>query len=193
MGDQAHRPVRRLILVKHGRPQVDPATPPASWPLSDEGREAAVALAEKLKRFDPVAVVSSAEPKAVETALAMARALRLPASQDPGFGEQRNETGGFLDQVVFEALVEEMFRNPARLVLGEETGEAARLRFAEALDRQMALHPAGALMVVAHGRVISLWAAEVLGLEPMGLWKSLDLATALVISAGGAEGFEIVG
>lgn len=192
MGNQAHRPPRRLILVKHGQPEIDPATPPSTWPLSEPGRKAAVELAGKLDRFDPVAVVSSTELKAVETARAMAGLLGLPVGEDEGLCEQRNDTGGFKDQLVFEAQVEAMFREPHALVLGEETGEAARLRFAEALDRQMATHPAGTLVVVAHGRVISLWAAEVLGVDAMTLWKQLGLANALAISPG-ADAFEVIG
>lgn len=192
MGNQAHRPPRRLILVKHGQPDIDPATPPSTWPLSEPGRKAAVELAAKLDHLDPVAVVSSTELKAVETARAMAALLGLPVGQDEGLCEQRNEAGGFRDQAVFEAQVEAMFREPHALVLGEETGEAARLRFAEALDRQMAAHPAGTLIVVAHGRVISLWAAEVLGVEAMVLWKRLGLANALVIPPD-TDGFEVIG
>lgn len=192
MGNQAHRPPRRLILVKHGQPQIDPASPPSTWPLSEAGRKAAVELAARLDRFEPVAVVSSTELKAVKTARAMAGLLGLPLGEDEGLAEQRNETGGFRDQLVFEAQVEAMFREPHALVLGEETGEAARLRFAEALDRQMAAHPVGTLVVVAHGRVISLWAAEVLGVEAMVLWRRLGLANALVIPQE-ADGFEIIG
>jgi len=191
MGNQTHRPPRRLILAKHGQPIIDPKAPPSTWPLSDEGREAAIALAARLDRFEPTALVSSAELKAVETARAMAGVLGLPASQDEDLGEQRNETGGFDDPLVFEARVARMFREPHHLVLGEETGEAARLRFDAALDRQLLAHPVGTLVVVAHGRVISLWAAQVLGIDAMPLWKRLGLATALVISAD-RDDFEIV-
>ena len=191
MGNQAHRPPRRLILVKHGQPDIDPAAPPSTWLLSERGREAAIALAARLDTFDPVAIVSSTELKAFETALAMASLLGLPVGQDEGLCEQRNEVGGFKDQAVFEAQVEAMFREPHALVLGEETGEAARQRFADALDRQMAAHPDGTLIVVAHGRIISLWAAEVLGVEAMALWKRLGLANALVIPSD-TDGFEII-
>lgn len=191
MGNQAHRPPRRLILVKHGQPRIDPDAPPSTWPLSDEGRAAATALAARLDRYEPAALVSSVERKAVETAQAIAAVLGVPVSQDADLGEQHNETGGFQDALVFEALVARMFREPHHLVLGEETGEAARLRFDAALDRQLAAHPVGTLVVVAHGRVISLWAAQVLGIDAMPLWKRLGLATALVISAD-RDDFEIV-
>lgn len=188
MGNQAHRPPRRLILAKHGLPVVDPAAPPSTWPLSVNGHRAAQALAAKLDRFDPTAIVSSVELKAVQSAKAMSEVLGLACSIDEGLCEQRNDTGGFQDQGVFEALVARMFAHPHQLVLGEETGEAARHRFGEALDRQLAAHLHGDLIVVAHGRVITLWASVILGVEPMALWKSLGLANALVLDGeGGGE------
>ncbi|OIQ83644.1 ATP-dependent DNA helicase RecQ [mine drainage metagenome] len=86
------------------RPMVARETPPSTWPLSDEGRAAAMALAARLDRFEPAALVASTELKAVETAQAISDVLGLPVSLDEGLSEQRNETGGFQDQPVFEAL-----------------------------------------------------------------------------------------
>lgn len=191
MGDQAHRPARRLILVKHGHPDIRPDAPPASWTLGEEGRAAVAALAGKLGRFAPMGLVSSDEPKAVETAQILGRAIGLEPRRDAGLGEQRNEHGGFLERHLFEGLIARMFEHPDELILGEETGAAARERFAQALDRQMAMTPSGGLVVVSHGRVICLWAARTLGLDPMSLWRQLGLATALVIEED-AETFEIV-
>lgn len=191
MGDQAHRPARRLILVKHGHPDIRPDQPPGTWRLGDEGRRASDALARKLARFAPAGLACSEEPKAVETAEIMGGVLGLSPRRDAGLGEQRNEHGGFLERHVFEGFVAQMFDHPDRLVLGEETGAAARDRFAAALDRQMAATPKGTLVLVSHGRVICLWAAQSLGLDAMALWRQLDLATALVIEED-AETFEIV-
>ncbi|WP_374576019.1 histidine phosphatase family protein [Phenylobacterium sp.] len=192
MGDQAHRPPRRLILVKHGHPDIRPDAPPGTWTLSDEGRAAVAALAGRLGRFAPTGLASSEEPKAVESASIIGKALGLEPRRDAGLGEQRNEQGGFLERQLFEGLVARMFDHPDELVLGEETGAAARDRFAQALDRQMAMTPGGGLVIVSHGRVICLWAAKTLGLDAMSLWRQLDLATALVIEED-AETFEIVG
>lgn len=192
MGNQAHRPARRLILVKHGHPEIRPDKPPGTWRLSEAGRRAAEALAGRLLAFEPLAIASSEEPKAVETAVAMGRILSLTPRLDAGLGEQRNETGGFLDRHLFESLVAQMFAHPDQLVMGEETGAAARARFAAALERQLAATPEGALVIVSHGRVISLWASRALGVDAMALWRRLDLATALVIPED-PDAFEIVG
>ena len=58
----------RLILVKHSLPEIVPDIPSAKWHLSDEGRRRALVLAGRLSSFEPSRVVSSHEPKAVETA-----------------------------------------------------------------------------------------------------------------------------
>src|SRR6476619_3189336 len=68
MGDPANRDAgmnAALILVRHGRPVIDPDQPPTTWPLCPEGREAVAKLAEKLAAYAPAAVISSPEPKAL--------------------------------------------------------------------------------------------------------------------------------
>lgn len=190
MGDQADRAAgSRLILVKHAMPEVTPGEPPSTWPLSPEGWDAAAALARKLAAHDPVAIVASGEAKAFDTARSMAEVLGLTASQDEELGEHLNETGDFLSRSEIEARIERLFAEPGRLVHGEETGDQAHDRFATAIARQRRTHPAGTLVLVAHGRVIALWASRQLGVEAMPLWRSLGLASALVI---GEDGYEIV-
>jgi broad specificity phosphatase PhoE len=189
MGNQAHRPPGRLILVKHAMPEVTPGAPPTTWPLSDEGRIAATALGERLRGYGPAAIVASGEAKAFDTARAMGEILGLPVSQDAGLGEHLNETGDFLTREEIEARIAQLFAEPDQLVHGEETGAAARDRFAGAIDRQRAIHPQGTLVLVAHGRVIALWASARLGVPAMPLWRSLGLPSALVIDG---EGYEVV-
>jgi broad specificity phosphatase PhoE len=190
MGNQAHRQAGpRLILVKHAMPLVTPGAPPSTWPLSEEGRVAAAALARRLAIHDPVAIVASGEAKALDTARAMGEVLGLSATQDAGLGEHLNETGDFLPRAEIEARIERLFAEPDRLVHGEETGDQARERFAAAIARQRQVHPTGTLVLVAHGRVISLWASRELEIEAMPLWRRLGLPSALVIEG---EGYEVV-
>ena len=92
-----------LILVKHGAPRLEPGTPPSQWTLAPEGRDQAERIAGKLADCSPSAVVSSLEPKAVETAAVIAGAFGLVAELDAGLGEQRNDEGPFTDAVRFQA------------------------------------------------------------------------------------------
>ncbi len=183
MGDQAHRPAR-LILVKHGMPQIEPDRPRSSWTLSDFGRAGAARAAEGLARFAPDRLFSSAEPKAAQTAQAMAPRLGLTPEVDVGFGEHRADAAPFGTAAAFEAEVGALFADPAGLVMGEETGAAARSRFDAAVAR---IGPAKSALIVAHGRVITLWLSHRLGFDPMPFWKSLSFCHAAVLEGDRLE------
>ena len=189
MGNQADRPPGRLIFVKHGRPQIVAGEPPSSWALSPEGRLAAQALAERLSTFAPTALWTSPEPKARETALAMAPVFGLAPTVDPGLAEHHADNSPFSTQEEFEFRVERMFCQPDELIMGEETGLAARLRF----DAAMASirEGEGAKVIVAHGRIITLWLSHRLRFAPMPFWRRLGLSSAAVLSENG-EHLEIV-
>lgn len=180
MGDQAGGAAgRRLILVKHGLPQIKPDRPRSSWLLSREGHEAALRLAAKLAAFQPDRLVCSTEPKARATAAAIGGALGLTPWPEGDLREQEADHNPFVAQDVFEAQVAQMFARPADLVLGEETGSAARTRFGAVIENLAAYR---APVVVAHGRVITLWLSHRLGIQPMPFWKRLGLGTAAVVS-----------
>jgi len=183
MGDQAHRP-SRLILVKHGSPQIEPGQPRSQWSLSDQGRADAASLARKLASFAPDRLVCSPEPKASETASIIGGVLGLAPQLDIDLREQEADHNPFVSQAEFERQVAEMFARPDELMLGEETGLAARLRFGRTLER---LQEASAPVIVAHGRVITLWLSDQLGIEPMAFWERLGLGTAAIVSMPGGS------
>ena len=190
MGNQADWPSGELIFVKHGQPQIVVGDPPSSWALSPEGRLAAKALAERLSAFAPAALWVSPELKARETALAMGQVFGLPSVVDEGLAEHRADNIPFTTQEAFEARVERMFDRQEELIMGEETGLAARLRFDAAMARIQPSGP-GPKVIVAHGRIISLWLSHRLGFDPMPFWRRLALASAAVLSEDGRS-FEIV-
>ena len=185
MGDQAHRP-SRLILVKHGSPRIEPDRPRSQWSLSDQGRADAASLAHKLASFAPDRLVCSPEPKASETARIIGGVLGLEPQLELDLREQEADLNPFVSQAEFERQVAGMFARPDELMLGEETGLAARLRFGRTLER---LREACAPVIVAHGRGITLWLSDRLGIEPMAFWKRLGLGSAAIVSipAGSIE------
>lgn len=187
MGDQTGGAAgRRLILVKHGQPQIEPDRPRSSWRLAAEGRDDALRLAGKLAAFRPDHLVCSPEPKAHETALAIGKALRLTPQLERDLREQEADHNPFVSQTVFEAQVAQMFGRPEDLMLGEETGSAACSRFGAVIERVADRHTP---IIVAHGRVITLWLSHRFGLDPMPFWKRLGLGTAAVVDARGAIEF----
>jgi broad specificity phosphatase PhoE len=174
----------RLILVKHAMPVIVPDAPPRTWRLSDEGRLAAARLAEELAAFDAVAVVTSLEPKAVETGQIIANRLTVTTSTAPGLHEHERDIVPFDNTELFHRRIRRLFDEPDQVVYGTETADAAHLRFEQAVRAVEAAQPTGTLIVVAHGTVISLLVARANGFDPFPFWQALGLPEAVVVDRG---------
>ena len=102
--------------------------------LTDLGRQRCVPLAHILEAFSPRRIVSSAEPKAVETAQITARRLNLPADIFPGIHEHERHSTRLSSAQEFRSNVRQLLLDPERLVFGSETGAQALERFSKAVD-----------------------------------------------------------
>ena len=163
-----------LVLVKHARPEVDPARPSAQWTLGVEGLEGSLRLAAKLRPLALDLVVASVEPKAAETARIVAKELDVPFQTGHDLHEHARASAGYLDYSRFQDAIRQLFSHPAELVFGDETGDAAGRRFGTALDLLAKAHPRRRLCVVAHGTVIALHLERTYGLDGWTTWKTLD-------------------
>jgi broad specificity phosphatase PhoE len=184
-GRPHHR--RLLILVKHAEPVVEPDVPSNRWELSERGKDRCVALAERLRRYRPAAVVASEERKAVQTAGLVAERLGMAAATFPGLHEHDRTGAPFGTQAEFELAAKGFFENPGEPVWGRETAEGARERFADAVDAVLARHPAGTVVVVAHGTVITLFLLRFADLDAFGFWRRLGLPSFCVVELPGYE------
>lgn len=171
-----------LILVRHGRPAIDPDAAPTTWPLCPDGREAVARLAGRITAFAPTAIVSSPEPKALETAQIIAEALGLAVQVDAGLHEHKRPALAFGSEEAFRERIAQVFADPAKPVPGGESVDQACARFAAAL----AAHPGRPLVAVTHGTVLSHYVASKLGLDPHDLWRSLHMPDAFVLDGDGA-------
>ena len=171
-----------LILVRHARPKIDPDIAPSKWDLCPDGRVAAARLAERLARFAPVAAVTSAELKAIETAKILAEALKIPLDVDPALGEHKRQHASFGTEAEFQARIAEVFTHPHAPAPGGESAEQA----CERLTQALAQHKARPLLAVTHGTVLSLYVAKLLGLDAHDLWRNLHTPDAFVFDASGA-------
>lgn len=167
---------RLLILVKHAMPDVKPERAASLWALSEAGRASCTLLANALGPYGLVAIVSSTEPKAHETAELTADHLNLPVDVALGLHEHDRTGVPFLtDPTEWDTVIARFFAEPGKLVLGRETAFATRERFIRAVDGVLRRHPTGNIAIVAHGTAISLFVAYHAGIDPMPFWRGLGL------------------
>jgi broad specificity phosphatase PhoE len=171
-----------LILVRHSAVTVDPSILAHQWRLSAEGRKRARLLAQQLTPYNPVAVVSSYEMKAQETASIIATTLGIPQQTADGLHEHVRHTF-IADPAEWDAAVAAFFARPDELVFGSETARQAQRRFGAAVENLLPQHPEGNLIIVTHGTVLTLFLWQYNpDLDPFSTWKSLALPCFFVFS-----------
>ena len=174
--------MRRFVLVKHSMPEIEPDKPASDWKLSEVGRRHSELLASKLKEYSPDVIWSSREPKAIETAEIVADEFGVPVKIADGLEEHHRENVPFLSsKEEFEGAIERFFLCPDRLVLGRETANQARDRFAAAIDEVIDAGQADSI-VVTHGTVVTLYLASVAGVRRMDFWRRLGLPSYVVLT-----------
>jgi broad specificity phosphatase PhoE len=181
-----------LILVKHSLPEINPDVPAASWKLSAEGRKRCAPLANALAVYHPGTIITSLEPKAIETGQLVATHLGLTCTPGDDLHEHLRLTVPFSGRQEFEAEIARFFAEPDRLVLGEETAAQASVRFERAVAELVSHHPQETLIVISHGTVISLFYKSRTAKDPYSLWQALDLPAYLVFSLPEPELVEVV-
>lgn len=174
-----------LIFVRHSLPVIDPAIPARAWRLSPEGQQRCRLLAVQLAKFKPRRIVTSIEPKAVETAQIIAAVLGMPYQSAAGLHEHARSQVKHTSQGFFESSVREFFARLDRLSFGDETADQTYTRFSRAVTSTQDRYPGETpLVIVTHGTVISLFAAHTCDVDPFTLWKSLKLPCIVEFSTG---------
>ena len=164
-----------LILVKHSVPHIDAERPANTWKLSEEGRLRAHRLAELLESYEPEVIVSSAEPKAKQTADILAVHFQLPIQTHPDLHEHDRSHVPFLPHDAFQSSIREFFQKPGELVFGGETADQAHARFYRAVHLILNEHLDKTILIVTHGTVLSLFVSRLTGSSDLELWNQLGL------------------
>jgi len=184
--------MRKLILIKHAKPQVEDDVPSSEWELSREGRESCKALARVLAKHEPRVIFTSDEPKAIETGSVVAEALGITTRMADGLHEHDRTNVPMMQSREFISTMALFFKDRRRLVLGKETAEAALDRFELAVGRVLAEEPEGNIAVVTHGTVLALFAEAHGAGDGFGLWRKMGLPSLAVVTVPGLNVGEIV-
>lgn len=175
--------MRKLLLIKHARPQVDPAVSSEHWRLSDEGREKSAVLAQVLRGYDFGSIISSSEPKAVETAEILGKILAKPVRTGNDLFEHDRSNVPHMESREFISMMALFFKEPDRLVLGNETADEAYDRFGAAVDEIVSAEK-GDVAIVTHGTVLALFAAHRAGQDPFAVWRRMGLPSFMALEIG---------
>jgi broad specificity phosphatase PhoE len=173
--------MKYLILVKHSQPEIVETIPATEWVLSQEGKTRAYRLGERLKLFSPEVVISSSEPKAVQTARIISQSVGLPVQTMEALREHDRSNTSFLTKQEFASRIQEFFERPDELVFGSETADQAHDRFSSAVKSILHEVPDQTFLIVAHGTVISLFVARLTGVSAFSLWAELGLPSFVVV------------
>lgn len=179
--------MRKLILIKHASPLVDPTKSSETWRLSEKGKASCEPLADALRAHELNVLVSSSEPKAQETAQILAEKLGVPTEPGADLFEHDRSNVPHMRSGEFISHMEVFFRRPGELLLGRESADDALSRFEAAVDEVLAGHSSGNIGIVSHGTVIALFVAEHSKRAGFELWRQMGLPSFVVMSLPGFE------
>ncbi len=167
--------MRKLLLVKHALPIIDPEIPSREWQLGEDGQTASRELVQIFKDNNITRVITSDEAKAMETGQIPAKRLNLPYESRPNLHEHDRTKEPFVEHEVFLANVRGYFDQPDVLVFGAETASRVYTRFAEAVTQAFNDYPQDNLAIVAHGTVITTFVANHNDIDTFNFWDKLTL------------------
>ena len=160
-----------LSLVRHAETVVDPARDPAQWPMSDKGRRDARRLALESRWKKVARLVSSSEPKAVQTARPIAESAGVVLETCPGLDEVKRPT--FRNDYVHR--VQEFSRLRAKSGDDWETADEALARVQAVIRSLDNDSGEGHVVLVGHGVLWALARAWLLGQDKVDLreWRAV--------------------
>jgi broad specificity phosphatase PhoE len=166
-------PVKKLILIRHSISKLDPDVSPHQWGLTDEGRASCIPLAKQLQAHEPEIVITSIEPKAIQTGEIIAQELGIPCWAADGLHEHEREQSKILGQEEWQKQIANLFASPDTLILGKETANQALVRFAGAVESILSTYPHKKIAIVTHGTVMSLFYSQIAGRDAFKFWYKL--------------------
>lgn len=174
-----HQPSERnyLTLVRHSISQPQAGVSAHDWQLTDEGREKVTLLSARLTGLGIRKIVSSDEPKALDTARLLAHGLGgVPVQTDANLRETHRKTAPYYaDHGDFKRAVQAAMEHPDQLLFGEETFAAAQARFSQAAATVISEPIDGSVALVSHGTILALYIASLTGFDAFSVWNLLDM------------------
>lgn len=151
---------RTAYYITHPQVDIDPLVDVPKWGLNDIGKQRVALLVQNLPRAETlgrnIAIVSSNEVKAMETAGPIAEHLNCNLVIDPLMGENDRRATGFLEPEEFELVANQFFANPNVNMMGWESASDAQQRVVERFKVHLIDNPDYDIIFVGHGAVGTL-------------------------------------
>lgn len=171
-----------ITYVRHSMAVPEESVHPTGWHLDDRGREDAARLADRLEVAPRLgALVTSTEPKALETAEAIGARWQVPVMDDARLREAIRPWIG----PGYRAVVHRYLRG--ELPEGWEPHDEVAHRVAAAVEGAIVAAAGGAVVVVSHGLALAVHLGERLGpaFDRESFWSGLAFPDAWLLDASG--------
>jgi len=127
-------------------------------------------------------MITSIEPKAVQTGEIVAEKLGIHCEIAAGLHEHEREKGEITSREEFQSTVINLFNHPDALVFGKETANQALKRFSNAVETIMTSYPCKTIAITSHGTVMALFYGKISGADPVEFWQKLGLPAFYVVA-----------
>jgi broad specificity phosphatase PhoE len=166
-----------LYLIRHARTKMSDAAAEC-WPLSKEGERQADILAQQSFWREVALILSSPEPKALQTAKPAARRWSIPVETTNCLHEVRRP------HLIpdYENAIARFFSNPKSSIEDLEPAAQASERITRCIKGLSIKHPEKTLAIVTHGLVTALFLARLEDRWPtVAEWRAMPFAGLAVI------------
>ena len=170
-----------ITYVRHAMPAVEDGVDPADWHLDAATQGSTTAWAERLEVGEGIAVLmTSTEPKAIETATAVAACWPADVRQDDRLREARRPWIG----TGYRHLAHRYLRGEA--IDGWEPHGAVAERMAAAVTEAQQAGNGGPVVIVGHGLALSIHLGDRLGpdFDCESFWSRLAFPDAWALADG---------
>ena len=165
-----------FFLIRHAKPEIDTTLPASEWRLSHQGKLDALKFAKDSLPNEIDLLISSFEPKAIETAQIMASERSIQAVIAGGLQEHARENiPYFPNPEHFQRHIKDLFAQPDECVFGTESATQALSRIQEAISTLLKKYPNKTVGFVTHGTVLSLLSGLVNKTDSFKIWRKLTL------------------
>lgn len=140
-----------LYYITHPSALIDKTANPASWDLSDKGREEARLLLEQDFWPGVQLIVTSSEPKSRTVGAMMAEAFSIPVEENAALGEADRSKKPFLPLDEYMKSIQEAYTKPDEHIHGWESHHQMYERNQKAVDAILAVNPNKTIAIIGHG------------------------------------------